>query len=143
MNELKEALHEAVFNGGTPAKVVAAEAGIKYNYLARMVLPGQSGCNFPAHLLAPVMRAAGNYAPLRVLAKDCGFLVVEPPPTLKPSSLKQALTPYLSSYSRSIEAILEALEAPGENAARVADALLRQHMEHTEKIRLLINEKEL
>lgn len=139
MEALKQALHEAVFKSGRPAKAIAAEVGVNYNYLARMVLPGHAGCNFPVHLLVPVMQATRNYGALKQAAHECGFLLVEHPPALTPVDARQVLPDFLKSYSRTVEAVLEWLDTPGETREQLADALLKSHMETVEKMRLCVS----
>jgi len=55
---------------------IADELGVGYSNFSRMLNPNDEGARFPAELLIPVMKATGNYSPLKHIAARTGHLVI-------------------------------------------------------------------
>lgn len=145
---LTEALQEMVHRSEKPPKVISDETGIPYNYLMRQVLEGESGCNFILKNLVPVMKASGNFDPLKVLNMRCGFL----PPVKAPRGTKQGaktdLNDYQISFNKMMQKIIRFIQDPTDDNFKAVDLLMRDHMSDTECIRRkckknLINQTEL
>lgn len=71
---------ETLHGGRKSIDDISRETGINKSSLYRYGLPkAASGLDIPARKLAPVMKAAGNYKMLHIVAASCGFLCVRPP----------------------------------------------------------------
>lgn len=144
---LKDALYETVHRGDKPPKQIADETGISYNYLMRSALDTDSGCDFNAKHLVPLMKAAGNYEALKVIAELCGFLLVKSPRGTKKGA-KHDLQDYQASFNSIVVKLIRFTQQPSEASYKEISNLLRQHMSDTESIRRrcksnLLNQKEL
>lgn len=77
-----DAVTAETIRGADKIKLIAAKTGIPKGTLYRYGLPVETtGLDIPIRKLVPIMKAAGNYAILRRLAADCGYLLVREPRT--------------------------------------------------------------
>lgn len=135
LKPIEDAIYETVHRGAKPPKQVADETGISYNYLMRMSMPGDSGCNFNLKFLVPIMKAQDCYAVLSTLNQLCGFM----PPVKAPRGTKQGsrkdLLQYQKDANHMITRVIAFLQEPSEARWKEIDALMRQHMSDTECMR--------
>lgn len=89
---LKKALYDAFHNSSQSPKEVAAKMGVKYSYLARAVLSGSSGCNFPIEWLVMFVRVTGRYTVLKVIVNAAGFLLVRRPRSVRSKDESQIIS---------------------------------------------------
>lgn len=124
-----EALYETFHRSRKHPKEIADQVGVSYSYLARAVLgDNPSGCNFPIRLLVPLMRAAGNYSALKVIARECGFLLVKPP---RGNNHRQELYEYQGNFARLLQVLTRFLNYPDRESGRKVIEALADHMEQT------------
>ncbi len=130
---ISEALHDTFHRSKKHPQEIADELGVSYNYLARAVLDGASGCNFPLRLLIPLMKITGDYTVLKRMANMCGFLLVRPPRGVKKVvDLQKDLNKYQKGFNAIMTSLIEFIEKPTyEEGQRVIEMLLK-HMEETE-----------
>ena len=130
---LDQALHDTFHGSRKSPKAISEECGVKYNYMARMVLNGESGCNFPVHLLIPFMQSAKNYSVLKVLANSCGFLLVKRPRCASSrKSQERSLRGWQSGFARMMESVIRFIDEP--SGKRQSEALdgITAHLEESE-----------
>lgn len=139
---VKDALHSALHQSAQPAKEIASRMNIKYSYLARAVIQGESGCNFPVEWLVAFVRITGRVQVLKIIANACGYMLVRNPKGFK--NLDQ-LKMTLFAYQRRFDGVLDALvlcinEPTGENCAKAAEEL-KVHQEETEHWRRVVGSR--
>lgn len=126
-------IDDALYIMGHQGKVSVAEAadmmGVSHNYLYRMLSPTDSGANFPVRKLVPAMRAFQNYLPLKVIARDCGFMVFKAPRGVARNAVE--LTEYQIRFSRLVQLILKYLDQPTYELGQEVLAKLLEHLEDT------------
>lgn len=147
LKSLNEAIYETVHRSEKPPKVIADEIGCSYNYLMRMGMQSESGCDFNLKYLVPLMKATGNYNVLKVLARLCSKLVVAQPRGTRNGAKKDLIT-YHKYFSDMMSKLFEFAQDPGEKLYRELNEMMREHMADTESLRRkckdnLINQKEL
>lgn len=148
LKTLSEALYEAVHRSKKPAKQIADEAGISYNYLMRMTMDTSSGVDFNLKHLVPVMKSAGNYEALRVLNQLCGFLPPMRPPRGAKVSAKMEVHEYQKQFNDLVGLLIGYIQEPTAKSLESLEQALLQHMTTTEEMRRrcknnLINQKEM
>lgn len=124
---IREALHETFHRSKKRPQDIADEMGVSYNYLARAVLEGPSGCNFPIRFLVPLMKTTGNYSALKVLARQCGMLILRTPRGGRELQIHE----YQIRFGQLTSLLLEFFANPkSETYHRLIEALT-EHMEDT------------
>lgn len=80
MNDLDTAVWRTVHSGKDSVERIAEATGINRNTLYRYGLPiGANGLDIPLTKLIPIMRAAKRFDILKVVASQCGWLLVRVP----------------------------------------------------------------
>jgi len=126
-------LDEALYRMGHESRVSIAEAadimGVSHNYLYRMLCPTDSGANFPVRKLVPAMRAFRNYLPLKVIARDCGFMCFRAPKGTARNALE--LSEYQIRFTKMIQLIIRYLDNPTYELGQEIIQRLWDHIEET------------
>ena len=126
-------IDEALYIMGHQGKVSIAEAadmmGVSHNYLYRMLSPTDSGANFPVRKLVPAMRAFQNYLPLKVIARDCGFMVFKAPRGVARNAVE--LTEYQVRFARLVQMILQFLDTGDFELGQQIIEKLGEHLNDT------------
>ncbi len=76
---LVEALYCACHHSDLPLTSIAEIIGQRQGYLSDAVNPDRDEVQFQARLIAPLIRATDNYAPLQFLARQVGAVIVRLP----------------------------------------------------------------
>lgn len=134
LKPLNEALYETVHRGGKSPKQIADETGISYNYLMRMTMQTDSGCDFNLKFLVPVMKSADNFEVLKSLALLSGFLIIKTPKGTRKGS-KFDLNEYQIRFSTMMSKLIQFAQEPSDQSYREVNRLLREHMADTENLR--------
>lgn len=132
---LSETLYNTVHRSKKPAKVLADETGISYNYLARMSMDTSSGVSFNLKFLVPLMKAAGNYEILKTLNQLCGYLPPVRPPRGWKKSPKQEVHQYQQAFNQLIGLLLAFVDAPSQELLSALNESMQSHMAATEAMR--------
>jgi len=148
IKQISEALYETVHQSKKPAKQLADETGVSYNYLMRMSMDTSSGVDFNLKYLVPVMKAANNYDVLKALNQLCGFLPPVKPPKGWKTSPSQEVHEYQTTFNQLIGQLLAFVQNPSELLLKDLNQSMMEHMSHTEAMRQrcvnkLINQGEL
>lgn len=132
-SSLNEVLHETFHRSKKKPQEIADELGVSYNYLARAVLEGPSGCNFPLRLLVPLMKATRNFGVLKKLAHLCGFMVVPLPKGIrKLGDAHSDLRRYQKRFAGLLEELVDFVDCPSQAKYRHLNERLLEHMQETE-----------
>lgn len=134
VNERILAALYAAFHGGKKSPKQTAEAlSVSYSYLARAVLAGDSGCNFPVLWLVPFVQITGNHTVVKVIVNACGFLMVRNPRVSRSvKEMRHGVHRFQQRFCEVIQLLIQFLNEPtGRNRDAVLDSLVC-HQEEAE-----------
>lgn len=120
---LLEAIQCCVLHSDRDSASIAEALGIRRGYLLDAANPDRDEMHFQARLLSPLMNVTGNVTPLRYLAREQGFAIVELPRTeagdddIRTKFLK--VVSELGDGSRAIDTALSDGSITGDEAAAI------------------------
>jgi hypothetical protein len=127
------ALYDAFHNSRISPKAIAEKMGVSYNYLARAVMAGDSGCNFPLHWMITFVKATGRYQALKILVNACGYLMVRNPRVSKDvKELQHGLHHFQQRFCAVIELLVRFIHEPTVTNRDLVTEKLIEHQEEAE-----------